>query len=152
MQRIANCLLQKKDQILLLQKPRRGWWVAPGGKVEAGETITEAVCREYQEETGLRLINPVLAGVLTMCIEKDGQLEKEWMMFCFRASNYEGILMEDSPEGKLSWLSKDAFPILPTSEMDHQILSRLLLPDNGLFIGRLVYSPEEVLLSHHWHN
>ncbi|MCY8461779.1 NUDIX hydrolase, partial [Bacillus spizizenii] len=33
MQRVTNCVLQTDDKVLLLQKPRRGWWVAPGGKM-----------------------------------------------------------------------------------------------------------------------
>ncbi|SFS32391.1 8-oxo-dGTP diphosphatase [Marininema halotolerans] len=152
MQRIANCLLQDQDQFLLLKKPRRGWWVAPGGKVESGETIMEAVCREFYEETGLHLIQPVLSGVVTMCVEQDGKIEKEWMMFNFRASHYEGALLENSPEGQLSWQPLDALSTLPTSEMDQQILSRLACFEKELFIGRIVYSPEEVILSQHWHN
>ncbi len=39
MQRIANLLAVQNDQVLLLQKPRRGWYVAPGGKMESGESI-----------------------------------------------------------------------------------------------------------------
>ncbi|MGA9287419.1 MAG: NUDIX hydrolase, partial [Anaerobacillus sp.] len=31
-QRVTNCILndEANDRVLLLQKPRRGWWVAPG--------------------------------------------------------------------------------------------------------------------------
>ena len=42
MQRIANLIIKKDDQVLLLKKPRRGWYVAPGGKMEPGESIFEA--------------------------------------------------------------------------------------------------------------
>lgn len=56
MQRVTNCLLIKDEKVLLLQKPRRGWWVAPGGKMESGESIKEAVIREFREETGIYLL------------------------------------------------------------------------------------------------
>ena len=63
LQRVTNCVLLKDGKVLLLQKPKRGWWVAPGGKMEQGESIREACIREYREETGIYLKNPKLKGI-----------------------------------------------------------------------------------------
>nr|MBR9646549.1 NUDIX domain-containing protein [Streptococcus sp. 11-4097] len=41
MQRVTNCVLIRDNEVLLLQKPRRNWWVAPGGKMERGETVRD---------------------------------------------------------------------------------------------------------------
>lgn len=62
MQRVTNCVLIRDNEVLLLQKPRRNWWVAPGGKMERGETVRDSVVREYREETGIYLKNPALRG------------------------------------------------------------------------------------------
>ncbi len=62
MQRVTNCVLIRDNEVLLLQKPRRNWWVAPGGKMERGETVRDSVVREYREETGIYLKNPALKG------------------------------------------------------------------------------------------
>jgi 8-oxo-dGTP diphosphatase len=49
-------LVFKDDQVLLIKRGREpglGQWSIPGGMVDAGETVKEAVQREIQEETGL---------------------------------------------------------------------------------------------------
>ncbi len=45
-----------EDAILLVERagePLKGYWSLPGGLLETGERLEEAVCREVREETGL---------------------------------------------------------------------------------------------------
>ncbi|MDK2012529.1 MULTISPECIES: NUDIX domain-containing protein [unclassified Deinococcus] len=53
----VGALVWRKDgRVLLVRTTKwRGLWGVPGGKVEWGETLLDAVQREFQEEVGLRL-------------------------------------------------------------------------------------------------
>src|SRR5690606_21918505 len=77
-QRIANLLLIENGKVLLMKKPRRDWYVAPGGKMESGESIYEAAIREFREETDAEPLGVHLKGVYTMMIQEGGQTVDEW--------------------------------------------------------------------------
>ena len=55
---VASGVLIEGGRVLLVRHPRLGVWIYPGGHVEQGETPSEAVVREFEEETGL-LVEPV---------------------------------------------------------------------------------------------
>jgi 8-oxo-dGTP diphosphatase len=53
------------------KEPLRGRWVIPGGTVELGETLHEAVVREVEEETGL-VVRPREVVLVFDRIHRDG--------------------------------------------------------------------------------
>jgi 8-oxo-dGTP diphosphatase len=148
--RVTNCILvnPKRDEVLLLQKPRRGWWVAPGGKMEPGETILESVKREFKEETGITLHHPVVRGVFTILVEEEGRVQDEWMLFTFFCDRYEGDLVQDSPEGRLAWVPVKDVAELPKAEGDQIYFRHILeLKKQDLLILRFRYTRDYQLIA-----
>ena len=56
------CLIHDKERILLQDRISEDWkgYTLPGGHVEVGESIVDAVIREMKEETGLTIRDPRL--------------------------------------------------------------------------------------------
>lgn len=56
----VGILMKENGDVLLAQrpagKPYEGYWEFPGGKVEAGETIEDALKREFMEELGITVL------------------------------------------------------------------------------------------------
>ena len=51
----AIFLVSPNNEILLEKRSDTGWWGVPGGKVEVGETLSDAIIRETFEETGIKI-------------------------------------------------------------------------------------------------
>ncbi|AMX82363.1 NUDIX hydrolase [Geobacillus subterraneus] len=147
LQRVTNCVLYKDGRVLLLQKPKRGWWVAPGGKMEPGETVREACIREYREETGIYLKHPQLKGVFTVVIKDGERTVSEWMMFTFFAEDFIGENVASSEEGTLAWHDVETLSALPMAPGDYHILD-YALKGQGMMYGAFVYTEEFELLSY----
>ncbi len=63
----VGAIILDGDQILLEKRknsPGKGKWAVPGGLVELGENVEQAVIREVKEETGLEVDEPQLVDVV----------------------------------------------------------------------------------------
>ena len=97
------CLIHKDDQYLLQDRVKADWkgYTLPGGHIEPGESIVDAVVREMKEETGLTVLNPKLCGVKQFPI-KDGR----YLVFLFVADRFSGEIVS-SEEGAMHWVKKE---------------------------------------------
>lgn len=100
------CLVQHEDAYLLQDRIKKDWqgYTLPGGHVEAGESIVDAVVREIKEETGLTVLNPTLCGIKQFPIEGG-----RYLVFLFCADQFEGEL-SSSQEGMMYWIKKEELP------------------------------------------
>jgi 8-oxo-dGTP diphosphatase len=61
---VAGVIVDDRGRALLIQRRDNGQWEPPGGALEPGETIPDALQREVLEETGIKIATPAtLTGV-----------------------------------------------------------------------------------------
>lgn len=104
------CLIHQGDQILLQNRVKKDWqgYTLPGGHVEPGESIVDAVIREMKEETGLTIANPRLCGLKQFPIEAG-----RYLVFLFKTEEFSGEL-RSSAEGTMEWIRRADLPKLAT--------------------------------------
>lgn len=97
------CLIHKDDKYLLQDRVKKDWkgYTLPGGHIEPGESIVDAVIREMKEETGLLIKSPHLCGVKQFPIECG-----RYIVFLFETNQFDGTV-KSSEEGQMHWVSKD---------------------------------------------
>jgi 8-oxo-dGTP pyrophosphatase MutT (NUDIX family) len=60
---VSAVIFDRRRRLLLQQRSDGGQWGLPGGSVEVGESVADAVAREVREETGLAVTPRRLVGV-----------------------------------------------------------------------------------------
>lgn len=79
----------------------------PGGHVEKSESFIDSAKREVFEETGLKVDNLKLCGIIDWCHRKSGE---RYMVILYKTDTYSGELIEETEEGKVFWADIDEIP------------------------------------------
>lgn len=91
-----------RRRILLVERggqPLKGYWSLPGGLVETGETLEEAVCREVLEETGLRVKPVRMFGIFERIMrDAQGRAEYHYLLadYVCKARSFTAVPSDDA--------------------------------------------------------
>ena len=120
----VGAVIFRGEEVLLVrrgQEPALGSWSLPGGVVELGESLGEAVVREVQEETGLAVEVLGITAVLERVFrDRDNRIEYHYVLVDFACAYVSG---EMSPATDIT----DA-QFVPLAELDKFDLVKLTAP------------------------
>jgi mutator protein MutT len=111
-----------RSRILLTVRgkpPSEGMWGLPGGAVEVGETVEEALVREVREETGLDVRPLKLVAVLdSVTKDDDDRVKYHYVLFEYLCEYLSGEVHADSDAVDTRWVplaDLDSVQVMPTT-------------------------------------
>jgi len=106
----VSAVIFREGKVLLVRRarsPGKGFYSLPGGRVEFGESLHQALEREVDEETGLKIDIVGLAGWREVVPGDTGGGHYVIMSFAARWAAREPVLNDEHDDFK--WLSPGAF-------------------------------------------
>jgi len=105
----VGAVVFRGEDVLLIERgkePLKGWWTLPGGLVEPGERLENAVRREVMEETGLRVTPKAIAAVFERIMpDEDGCTEFHYVIVDYLCDYESGTLQAASDVADAAWVS-----------------------------------------------
>lgn len=130
----VSCAVFHENRVLMVRRtrdPYAGCWSLPGGVVEPGETVPQAVRREVLEETGIAISEPQLSGLLDSIIYGKTEDTPLWhYVIAVHAARYvSGTASAGDDAGAVAWIEPDALDSIKTTPdtPDHVRSCRALL-------------------------
>jgi len=112
----VGAVIVHESRVLLIRRgtpPLLGEWSLPGGVLECGETLREAVVREAREETGLTIESGEMLGVYERVIrDEQGRVRYHYVLIDFLCRPVSGDLKAASDAADVRWFTRNELPAL----------------------------------------
>ncbi|HEX5228533.1 MAG TPA: NUDIX hydrolase [Bryobacteraceae bacterium] len=106
----VGALIFETGKILLVERgkePLKGYWSIPGGIVETGEKLEEAIRREVSEETGLDIDPYSMFEIFERIIpDGDGQPEYHYVLIDYLCRRVGGEPAPASDVSRVAWVAE----------------------------------------------
>jgi ADP-ribose pyrophosphatase YjhB (NUDIX family) len=117
---------REEKRVLLIRRgtaPLLGEWSLPGGVLECGETLREAVAREAREETGLVVETDEMLGVYERLIRGDeGRVRYHYVLIDFLCRPVGGDLEAGSDAADVRWFTLAELPALNLADDTNDVV------------------------------
>lgn len=116
----VSAAIMRGGQLLVVRRarpPAYGLFTLPGGGVEAGETLHEAMMREVREETALTVAPIGLAGHREVVLRDDaGRVARHFVILAFAARWLAGEPVLNVELAEWRWIAPTDLAMLKTTE------------------------------------
>ena len=106
---VSAFVLDEDNQLLMIRRTDNGYYALPGGRHELGETMTQTVVRETQEETGMIVEVTSLVGIYSnpehVMAYDDGEVRQEFSI-CLRARPVGGTPRTSDESSEVVWVPR----------------------------------------------
>lgn len=129
---VGGCIFNDEGKVLLQKRQDRNVWGFPGGALELGESVEEALKREVLEETGLEVTLNKLLGIYSKYEDyyPNGD-EAQTITFFFELSIKGGKLSCSNEETlELKYFSLNAVPRLVNKQQNDFLNDLKMSSDN----------------------
>jgi ADP-ribose pyrophosphatase YjhB (NUDIX family) len=124
----VGAIIIRRGRILMAQRgkePLKGWWSLPGGALETGELLANAIRREVREETGLE-IEPVSVFEIFERIMRDaaGTPEYHYVLIDYLCRVTGGELRAGDDVCRVEWVPRSGLAGLQITEGTLAVIER----------------------------
>lgn len=128
----VGAIIVDKDRrrVLLIKRgrePALGRWSLPGGLVDVGETLTDALRREVLEETGLAVtVGPMVETLDRIVCDDAGRVRFHYVLVDYLCTVGADEPLGGSDAEEARWFEIERLGDLEMTEATHEVISKAL--------------------------
>ena len=124
----VSALVWHDGRVLLVRRgrpPLKGLWSLPGGHVEFGESLEQAVCREVREETGLDIAALRRIDVVEIIADVGAPSpHHHYVLIVFAAELRRGTLLAGDDAAEARFVAPAEFDELPMTDHTRRLVDK----------------------------
>jgi mutator protein MutT len=126
----VGAIVVEGDRVLLVERgrePQKGVWSLPGGAVEVGEHLKEAIRREVREETGLEVEPVRMVEVFERIMpDESGRTEYHYVLIDYLCRVTGGELKAESDARQARWVPRAELASYKMTEGTLRVIEKAL--------------------------
>ena len=126
----VGAIVLDEDRILLVRRgsdPGRGLWSIPGGAVEAGEPLKNAVLRELKEETGIDGVVEGLYDIFEVIVpDSEGRIQYHYVILDFLVKPLSRTIRPGGDVVEAKWVKPDEALSMSLTRTTRKLIERIL--------------------------